>query len=73
MTLVTQRLQVVVKTAPSARNQELRAKTNLNSTMVSVQDHIVLITGATSGIGAACARVFVKRVQSILAARRQSG
>jgi len=52
-------------------SQEPRAEPRqLNLTiMVSVQDHIVLITGATSGIGAA--RVFAQGCKSDLAARRQ--
>lgn len=40
--------------------------------MVSVQDKVVLITGASSGIGAACARVFAQAgAKLILTARRQ--
>lgn len=40
--------------------------------MVSVKDHIVLITGTSSGIGAACARVFAQAgAKLILSARRQ--
>lgn len=40
--------------------------------MVSVKDRVVLITGASSGIGAACARVFAREGASlILTARRQ--
>jgi serine 3-dehydrogenase len=39
---------------------------------MSIQDHIVLITGASSGIGAAIARVFAQAgAKLILAARRQ--
>lgn len=40
--------------------------------MASVKDRVVLITGASSGIGAACARVFAQEGASlILTARRQ--
>ncbi len=40
--------------------------------MISVQDRIVLITGASSGIGEACARVFAQAgAKLILAARRK--
>lgn len=40
--------------------------------MVSIQDQIVLITGASSGIGEACARVFAQAgAKLILAARRK--
>lgn len=39
--------------------------------MKSIQDHIVLVTGASSGIGAACARVFAQAgARLIIAARR---
>lgn len=41
-------------------------------TMYSIQDQIVLITGASSGIGAACAKAFAQAgAKLILAARRQ--
>ena len=40
--------------------------------MVSIQDRIVVVTGASSGIGASCARLFAKQGASlILAARRR--
>ena len=40
--------------------------------MVSIQEQIVVITGASSGIGASCAKLFAKEGASlILAARRQ--
>ena len=40
--------------------------------MVSIQDRIVVVTGASSGIGASCARLFAKEGASlILAARRR--
>ncbi|MBE9177092.1 SDR family oxidoreductase [Oculatella sp. LEGE 06141] len=39
--------------------------------MVSIQDQVVLITGASSGIGAACARLFAQSgAKLLLAARR---
>ena len=41
--------------------------------MVSIQDKIVVITGASSGIGASCAKMFAQQGASlILAARRRS-
>lgn len=40
--------------------------------MISVKDYVVLITGASSGIGAACANIFAQAgAKLILAARRQ--
>lgn len=40
--------------------------------MLTLQDQIVLVTGASSGIGAACARVFAQAgAKLLLAARRQ--
>jgi 3-hydroxy acid dehydrogenase/malonic semialdehyde reductase len=39
--------------------------------MISIQNQIVFITGASSGIGAACAKIFAKGgAKLILAARR---
>jgi 3-hydroxy acid dehydrogenase/malonic semialdehyde reductase len=39
--------------------------------MISLQNQIVFITGASSGIGAACAKIFAKGgAKLILAARR---
>jgi len=38
---------------------------------MSIQDHIVLITGACSGIGAAIARYLLVGAKLILVARRQ--
>jgi serine 3-dehydrogenase len=40
--------------------------------VVAIKDQVVLITGASSGIGAACARVFAEaRTKLVLAARRR--
>ncbi|MEO1800381.1 MAG: SDR family NAD(P)-dependent oxidoreductase, partial [Cyanobacteria bacterium J06629_2] len=40
--------------------------------MVSIQGQIVVVTGASSGIGASCAKLFAKEGASlILAARRR--
>ncbi|MBD2097175.1 SDR family oxidoreductase [Trichocoleus sp. FACHB-591] len=40
--------------------------------MVAIKDQVVLITGASSGIGAACARAFAEaRTKLVLAARRR--
>jgi 3-hydroxy acid dehydrogenase/malonic semialdehyde reductase len=41
-------------------------------TVATIKDQVVLITGASSGIGAACARVFAEaRTKLVLAARRR--